>query len=129
MLKVKPYTFWFVTGRQHLYGEEALTQVKKHSEDMVRQMNATGKLANEIVFKDVLTNAEDIVQLMHAANADEYCAGVITWMHTFSPAKIWIAGLKSLQKPFLHFHTQYNEQIPRSEEHTSELQSRFDIVC
>ena len=112
MLKVKPYTFWFVTGSQHLYGEEALTQVKKHSEDMVRQMNATGKLANEIVFKDVLTNAEDIVQLMHAANADEYCAGVITWMHTFSPAKIWIAGLKSLQKPFLHFHTQYNEQIP-----------------
>src|SRR5690625_6328464 len=80
MLKVKPYTFWFVTGSQHLYGEEALTQVKKHSEDMVRQMNATGKLANEIVFKDVLTNAEDIVRLMHAANADEYCAGVITWI-------------------------------------------------
>ncbi|MBP1969300.1 L-arabinose isomerase [Virgibacillus natechei] len=112
MLTMKPYEFWFVTGSQHLYGEEALQEVEDHSKQITKKLNENGNLPFEIVFKKVLTNATDIQQLMLEANSDENCAGVITWMHTFSPAKIWISGLNALQKPLLHLHTQFNRDIP-----------------
>ncbi|WP_138420332.1 L-arabinose isomerase [Aquibacillus sediminis] len=112
MLKVKPYEFWFVTGSQHLYGEDALKEVEAHSKELVEGMNAKGDLPHQIVFKAVLTTAADIRKLALQANADENCAGLITWMHTFSPAKMWISGLTALQKPLLHLHTQYNRDIP-----------------
>lgn len=112
MLKTKPYEFWFVTGSQHLYGDDALKEVGSHSKEMIDQMNEQGDLSYPIVFKSVLTTSKDIHKIMVEANADEKCAGLITWMHTFSPAKMWIAGLKALQKPLLHLHTQYNREIP-----------------
>ncbi|MEI3606505.1 L-arabinose isomerase [Pseudogracilibacillus sp. SE30717A] len=112
MLKMKPYEFWFVTGSQHLYGDEALKEVEQNSREITNQLNIVGNLPYQIVYKTVLTNAKDISKLMKEVNSNERCAGVITWMHTFSPAKMWIAGLKSLQKPLLHFHTQYNRDIP-----------------
>jgi L-arabinose isomerase len=112
MLTIKPYEFWFVTGSQHLYGEEALQEVEDHSKHMTETLNEAGNLPYKIIFKTVLTNSNDISKLMHAANSDENCAGLITWMHTFSPAKMWIHGLKALQKPLLHLHTQFNRDIP-----------------
>jgi len=112
MVAKQVFTFWFVTGSQHLYGNDALQKVKDHSEIIVQEMNQTGNMPYEIVFKEVATNSDDILTLMQTANLDDTCAGIITWMHTFSPAKIWIAGLKSLQKPLLHLHTQFNRDIP-----------------
>ncbi|MGN8645985.1 L-arabinose isomerase [Gracilibacillus sp. HCP3S3_G5_1] len=112
MLEVRPYTFWFVTGSQHLYGEETLQEVANNSKEVVAGLNAEGNLPFQVEFKEVLTTAQDIHGLLQKANADENCAGVITWMHTFSPAKMWIAGLKALQKPLLHLHTQFNRDIP-----------------
>lgn len=112
MLQVNPYVFWFVTGSQHLYGEETLNQVQRNSEDLVNKLNEQGSLPFPIEFKEVLTNAADIQRISLEANADPECAGLITWMHTFSPAKMWIGGLKTLQKPLLHLHTQYNRDVP-----------------
>ncbi|WP_077304987.1 L-arabinose isomerase [Terribacillus halophilus] len=112
MLQVKPYQFWFVTGSQHLYGEETLKQVQGNSEDLIHKLNEQGNLPFPITFKEVLTNAADIQRVSLEANADPECAGLITWMHTFSPAKMWIGGLKTLQKPLLHLHTQYNRDVP-----------------
>ncbi|WP_066188521.1 L-arabinose isomerase [Gracilibacillus timonensis] len=112
MLTVKPYTFWFVAGSQPLYGEETLRGVADHSKEIVAGLNQQGHLPFEVVFKEVVTTSTNIHDLVQAANTDENCAGIITWMHTFSPAKNWIAGLKALQKPLLHFHTQYNRDIP-----------------
>lgn len=114
MLKISEKEFWFVTGSQHLYGEEALTEVRKNSEEVVRGLNEGGSLSYPIQFKELLTTSSEIYQLMQKANNDDSCAGVITWMHTFSPAKMWIAGLKALQKPLLHLHTQFNRDIPWS---------------
>lgn len=112
MLKVKPYEFWFVTGTQHLYGDEILKKVEEHSKCIVEGLNDKGTLPYKIVFKQYVTNLNDIHKLMLEANNDRCCAGVMTWMHTFSPSKMWIAGLKALQKPLLHFHTQFNRDIP-----------------
>lgn len=112
MLALKPYEFWFVTGSQHLYGEEALQEVENHSKQITEGLNKEGDFPFKIVFKKVLTNSADIRNLSLEANANENCAGLITWMHTFSPAKIWIAGLNALQKPLLHLHTQFNRDIP-----------------
>ncbi|WP_309090626.1 L-arabinose isomerase [Domibacillus sp.] len=114
MLAIDKKEFWFVTGSQHLYGEEALQEVQKNSEEVVNGLNGEAELSYPIVFKEVLTTSGDIHQLMQQANSDENCAGIITWMHTFSPAKMWIAGLKALQKPLLHLHTQFNREIPWS---------------
>lgn len=112
MLTVKPYKFWFITGSQHLYGDDAIKEVVNNSREVVKGLNELGQLPFEIEFKEVLTTANDIHDFMAKANNDENCAGVITWMHTFSPAKMWIAGLKALQKPLMHLHTQYNRDIP-----------------
>ncbi|WP_042221588.1 L-arabinose isomerase [Oceanobacillus manasiensis] len=115
MLLEKTHQFWFVTGSQQLYGNEALLEVEQHSKEIVAGLNEKDGLNYEVQFKKTLTNAKDIHALMLEANNDDQCAGIITWMHTFSPAKMWIAGLKSLQKPLLHLHTQYNREIPWKE--------------
>jgi len=106
------YQFWFVTGSQHLYGPETIEEVESHSRAMTAGLNQDNALTYEIICKPVLTTPDAIRRLCLDANADENCAGVITWMHTFSPAKMWIAGLNELRKPLLHFHTQFNRDIP-----------------
>src|SRR5690625_4764693 len=103
---------WFVTGSQHLYGEEAIAQVAQNSADIVAGLDAAGPIPVEIVAKPVLTTPDEIRRVMLEANSEESCIGVITWMHTFSPAKMWIAGLGVLQKPLLHLHTQHNVDLP-----------------
>lgn len=108
----KNYKFWFCTGSQDLYGDECLAHVAEHSQKMVEALNASGLLPYEIIWKPTLITSALIRTTLNAANMDEECAGVITWMHTFSPAKSWILGLKELRKPLLHFHTQYNREIP-----------------
>lgn len=112
MLKTKRYQFWFATGSQNLYGPETLEQVAVNSQAIVAGLNASGALPYELVFKPVLKTPDEIRRLMIDANADDDCAGIITWMHTFSPSKMWIGGLKQLKKPMLHFATQFNRDIP-----------------
>jgi L-arabinose isomerase len=111
-MNMKQYHYWFVTGSQHLYGPETLQQVEKHSRLIAQGFDEDRTIPGQVVFKPVLTTPDAIVQLLMEANADETCAGVITWMHTFSPAKMWIAGLSQLRKPMLHLHTQFNRDIP-----------------
>lgn len=106
--------FWFVVGSQHLYGEEALLEVKKHAAEVVEQLNQVEAIRYPIVLKELAVSAEKITEIMKEANYRDEVAGVITWMHTFSPAKMWIRGTKLLQKPLLHLATQYNESIPWS---------------
>lgn len=114
MLQLRPYEFWFVTGSQHLYGPETLEQVAAHSKQIAESLDKEAAIKFKIVYKPILTNPEDIKKLCIEANSDENCAGIITWMHTFSPAKMWIAGLTALRKPLLHLHTQFNRDIPWS---------------
>ncbi len=114
-METKKYQFWFCTGSQDLYGEECLAHVATHSKEMVDVMNKSGVLPYEIVWKPTLITSELIRKTFNEANADKNCAGVITWMHTFSPAKSWILGLQELRKPLLHLHTQYNLEIPYDE--------------
>lgn len=108
----KPYEFWFVTGSQHLYGAETLATVNRHSRQITEAFNRAESIPFPIIFKPVLTTQEEIVNLCIEANADERCAGLITWMHTFSPAKMWITGLSELRRPLLHLHTQFQRDIP-----------------
>ena len=103
---------WFVTGAQLLYGGDAVVQVDGHSTKMVDGMNASGKLPVKIVYKGTANSSEEVLAIMKAAENESKCVGVITWMHTFSPAKMWIHGLQTLRKPLLHLHTQYNKEIP-----------------
>ncbi|TDD60851.1 L-arabinose isomerase [Kribbella antibiotica] len=103
---------WFLTGSQGLYGEETLRQVAEQSRGLAEQLEASGDLAPRVVWKDVLTDADSIRRICLDANADDACAGVIAWMHTFSPAKMWIAGLDALRTPLLHLHTQANVDLP-----------------
>lgn len=111
-MNLKPHSFWFVTGSQHLYGPETLEQVAEHSRIVAAELDKDPVLTYPVVFKPIVTTPDEIYNLMIQANSDESCAGIITWMHTFSPAKMWIAGLSQLQKPLLHFHTQFNRDIP-----------------
>ena len=103
---------WFLTGSQHLYGPETLGQVADQSQQIQRLLIASGRIRAEIVWKPVLTDAAAIRQVMLEANLDDACVGVIAWMHTFSPAKMWISGLDALAKPLLHLHTQHNAALP-----------------
>jgi L-arabinose isomerase len=106
---------WFLTGSQHLYGQETLRQVGEHSQKMVAELNAGQRLPLNLVFKPVLTRPEEIRSLCIEANGTASCGGVVLWMHTFSPSKMWIGGLSLLAKPFLHFHTQFNRDLPWDE--------------
>lgn len=108
----KNYVFWFVTGSQHLYGPKTLEQVKLDSHNMVIGLNEQGDLSYPIEFKALLTTPDEIAQVLKEASSDPTCAGVIGWMHTFSPSKMWIKGLQNLTKPFMHLHTQFNRDIP-----------------
>lgn len=112
MTHQKTIEYWFVTGGQPLYGEEAIREVQSHSRQMVEALNESKAISFTIKLKDVATNPEGITKLCADANADETCGGIIAWMHTFSPAKMWIGGLHLLTKPLLHLHTQFNREIP-----------------
>lgn len=103
---------WFLTGSQHLYGPETLAQVAEHSQQIVRELNETAGIPVSIVYKPILTTPDEIFQICQELNTAKSCIGVIAWMHTFSPAKMWIGGLKILRKPLLHLHTQFNRDIP-----------------
>jgi L-arabinose isomerase len=108
-------SFWFITGSQHLYGPTALEQVAANSQRIVNELNASGALPGPVVFKPILTRPEEIRALCLEANGSAECAGLILWMHTFSPSKMWIGGLSHLSKPFLHLHTQFNRDLPWGE--------------
>lgn len=108
----KKYEAWFLTGSQHLYGEETLKRVTSNAEEIVMYLNNEAKLPVQIIFKAVLTSPEQITNICREVNNHDQCIGIITWMHTFSPAKMWINGLKALRKPILHLHTQFNRDIP-----------------
>ncbi|PWB01451.1 L-arabinose isomerase [Duncaniella muris] len=103
---------WWITGAQLLYGGDAVVKVDAHSKEMVDGLNASGVIPMKVVYKGTANSSREVEEIMKAANNDSRCVGVITWMHTFSPAKMWIHGLQQLRKPLLHFHTQYNAEIP-----------------
>lgn len=103
---------WFITGSQHLYGEETLRQVAEHAQIIANELDKSKKIAVSVIYKPVVKTTEEIYAVIQEANQAPNCIGLITWMHTFSPAKMWINGLKILQKPLLHLHTQYNQDIP-----------------
>lgn len=114
MTDLKKLEVWFVTGSQHLYGEETLKQVAAHSQTIAGAFDKSSAIPVKVVFKPVLKTPDEIFALCREANNKTECIGIITWMHTFSPAKMWINGLKVLQKPMLHLHTQFNRDIPWS---------------
>jgi len=114
-MALKNYEFWFVVGSQFLYGPEVLETVAARAEEMVDKMNASGNLPCKLVYKVTAKTNKEITDVVREANYAENCAGIITWCHTFSPSKMWINGFANLQKPYLHFATQYNREIPNDE--------------
>ena len=112
MNELKNKEIWFVTGSQDLYGPGTLKQVAADSVKIAAALGKSPKIPLKVIFKPVLTSPESIYGLCSEANTAETCIGLIMWMHTFSPAKMWIKGLNILNKPFLHFHTQLNRDIP-----------------
>jgi L-arabinose isomerase len=115
MINLKQYEIWFLTGSQHLYGPETLKRVDEDSQAIVNGLSKSAQIPVTIVFKPVLTTPEAITKICIEANNSPSCIGVVAWMHTFSPAKMWIAGLKALNKPLLDLHTQFGRDIPWSE--------------
>ncbi len=115
MINLKELEVWFITGSQHLYGEETLKQVAADSQQIVMALDKVAAIPVHIVFKPVVKTPEEIFSAMQAANVAPACIGVITWCHTFSPSKMWINGLKILHKPILHLHTQFNRDLPWGE--------------
>jgi L-arabinose isomerase len=103
---------WFLTGSQHLYGAQALEQVDEHSRQIVRALDASEAIPVSVVHRKALTDPDSIRRALSEANSDQQCVGVIAWMHTFSPARMWIGGLTSLRKPLLHLHTQFDRDLP-----------------
>lgn len=114
MIDLDDYAVWFVTGSQHLYGQEALQQVSGNAQHVAQALARSAHIPLSLTFKPVVTTAGAIQQLCQEANDDPHCVGLITWMHTFSPAKMWIGGLSILHKPILHLHTQFNRDLPWS---------------
>jgi len=112
MIDLKQSEVWFITGSQHLYGEETLRQVAEHSQQIARSFNSSGQIPVQVIFKPTVKSTEEIYSIIQEANTAKNCIGIIAWMHTFSPAKMWIGGLKILQKPMLQLHTQFNRDIP-----------------
>ncbi len=115
MVDFAQYELWFITGSQHLYGEETLENVARHAEEITSALDHHPGIPIKISNKSVVTAPDQIAKVMEQANLSSSCIGVISWMHTFSPAQMWIRGLQSLNKPMLHLHTQYNDTIPWSE--------------
>ncbi len=114
MIDFKALEIWFVTGSQHLYGEETLKEVADHSREIARGLADLPRTPVRVIPKPVMTTPEAIRDLCLEANNAKNCIGLVAWMHTFSPAKMWIAGLKALAKPFVHLHTQYHRDLPWS---------------
>ncbi|MEZ0483563.1 L-arabinose isomerase [Fibrella aquatica] len=112
MLNLKQFEVWFVTGSQHLYGEETLRQVDAHSQVIAEFLDRAAAMPVRVVFKPVVKTPDEIYAICQEANVAPNCVGIVTWMHTFSPAKMWIRGLTILKKPLLHLHTQFNRDIP-----------------
>ncbi len=112
MSDLKKLEVWFVTGSQHLYGGETLKKVAEHSQQIAKSLNDAAQIPVQVIFKPTVKSTEEIQAILQEANNVANCIGVIAWMHTFSPAKMWIGGLKVLQKPLLHLHTQFNRDIP-----------------
>lgn len=113
-INLKQSEVWFITGSQYLYGKETLKQVAANAQEIVKHLNESGKIAVNIVWKPTVKTPDEITAMLQDANMAKQCVGIIAWMHTFSPAKMWINGLKRLQKPLLHLHTQANRDIPWS---------------
>src|SRR3954452_21978400 len=107
MIDLSKQEVWFVTGSQDLYGEATLQTVGEHAREIVTGLNASKTIPLDVVYKAVMTTPEAIAELCSEANASRKCAGIVAWMHTFSPAQIWLRGLRVLVKPVVHFHTQY----------------------
>ncbi len=114
-MQLKDYEFWFVVGSQFLYGPEVLEIVASRAAEMASEMNESGVLPCKVVYKVTAKTPEEISQVVKEANYNDACAGILCWMHTFSPSKMWIDGLQNLQKPYCHFATQYNREIPNEE--------------
>jgi L-arabinose isomerase len=112
MIDIANKEIWFVTGSQHLYGEETLKQVAENSQQIVKGLNASKQIPVKIVYKPTVKSPDEITAVCQEANASKNCIGIITWMHTFSPAKMWIRGLSILNKPICHLHTQFIAEIP-----------------
>ncbi|MEP6750479.1 MAG: L-arabinose isomerase [Bacteroidota bacterium] len=112
MINLKTFEVWFVTGSQHLYGDETLKQVAEHAQKIAASLHAAQQVPVTVIWKPTVKSAEEIYSVCQDANTTKNCIGIISWMHTFSPAKMWIGGLKILQKPMLHLHTQFNRDIP-----------------
>lgn len=112
MFNLKEFEVWFITGSQHLYGEETLKKVDEHSKIIAESFNSSAKIPVKVIFKPVVKSTEEITTICKEANNTPNCVGIITWMHTFSPAKMWINGLNILALPILHLHTQFNRDIP-----------------
>ena len=115
MNNLKPIEIWFVTGSQHLYGPDTLEQVAQHSQQIAQSLDTSENIPLKVVFKPIVTTPEEIRALCLEATNTPECGGIIAWMHTFSPAKMWIGGLSVLTKPLLHLHTQFNRDLPWSE--------------
>jgi L-arabinose isomerase len=115
MINLKQFEVWFITGSQDLYGPETLKKVAEHSKEIVDFFDKSAKIPVKIVFKPVMKGPDEITNICIEANTAKNCIGIITWCHTFSPSKMWINGLKILQKPILHLHTQYNRDLPWGE--------------
>jgi L-arabinose isomerase len=112
MLNPPPAEVWLITGSQHLYGPAALQQVAANAQEIAAALNASGSLPCKLVFKPVLTTPAEVTRLCLDANAAPDCVGLVAWMHTFSPAKMWIAGLQALRKPLVDWHTQFHRDVP-----------------
>ena len=112
---MKQYEFWFVIGSQHLYGPEVLDTVAKRGAEMAQKINENPLIPCSFVYKGTVKTPDEITKLCKEANYDDSCCGIVAWCHTFSPSKMWINGLELLQKPYCHFATQYNREIPNEE--------------
>jgi len=114
MIDLKELEVWFITGSQDLYGEETLKKVAEHAQEVAQSLSDAKQIPVKVVYKPIVKSSEEIFETLQQSNVAANCIGVITWMHTFSPAKMWIRGLNILQKPLLHLHTQFNRDIPWS---------------
>ena len=112
MKSLRTLEVWFVTGSQDLYGAETLQKVAVNAREIADSLHANEQIPVSVIWKPTVKSSEEIFAVCQEANTSKNCIGIIAWMHTFSPAKMWITGLKILQKPLLHFHTQFNRDIP-----------------
>jgi len=114
-IALRPTEIWFLTGSQGLYGDDVLSQVERQSRQLAQALGDSTEIGPDVVWKPILTDSAAIRRVMLQANADDRCVGLVAWMHTFSPAKMWITGLDALRKPLLHLHTQVNVELPWAE--------------